>query len=399
MEGDSKENENPTGEQPSSPVEVDEFDTTTLFVGDSGSGKSTLIQSFLKPSVTKEPKSTFALEYNFARKKAGSGSGMGGERSVAHIWELGGDIYEPKLLEIPIKTLSNLSVVIVCDLSKPQNAMSSLLRWIGLVRDVVNKRIGELKATNAPHAATVRDNAMKSFREHQRDGTRVRPCEVPLYIVANKFDSFKGLGSAERRQVYQCLRFVAHYNGATLVTASSADLSLKESFRSLCNTICFGSSLKSMCETSVEKPLAVTVGRDDFENIMLGNSSGSGGDSLSQFITAQGVTRECWTRLSDLLKSFFGPADVGPEGIDGIEEGREENEFPEAEVDSMRAQRDVALAKYLQEAERKELMLSKMNMAESKEGGGGGGGRSNSSSRSGEDGSDAKAVKKKSSRK
>jgi GTPase SAR1 family protein len=64
-------------------------DTTTLFVGDSGSGKSTLIQSFLKPSNTKvspyiivfidntndtnfmkAPKSTFALDYNFARRKA-----------------------------------------------------------------------------------------------------------------------------------------------------------------------------------------------------------------------------------------------------------------------------------------------------------------------------------------
>jgi len=366
--------------EPPVPVEVDdEVDTTTLFVGDSGSGKSSLIQSFLKPTVTKEPKSTFALEYNFARKKGGSGSG-GSERSVAHIWELGGDIYEPKLLEIPLtlKGLSNTSVVIVCDLSRPQNIMTSLLRWVGLVREVINKRVGELKATNSSAVAGFREKAMGPFREHPKDSARVRPCEVPLYIVANKFDSFRALGAAERRQALQCLRFVAHYHGATLIAASTADLTLKESFRSLCNTVCFGAPLKSACETSVDKPVYVTVGRDDFEGVLLGSAAGGAGGageaSLSQFLTPQGVSRECWGRLSDLVKGVFGPADVGPEGVEGVEEGRDENEFPEAEVDSMRAQRDTLLVRYLQEAERKELMLSKMNSstADAKEGRGGG---------------------------
>jgi GTP-binding protein EngB required for normal cell division len=44
-------------------------DTTTVFVGESGCGKSSLIQTFLKPTANKDPKPTFALEYNFARKK------------------------------------------------------------------------------------------------------------------------------------------------------------------------------------------------------------------------------------------------------------------------------------------------------------------------------------------
>ena len=61
-----------------------------LFVGDAGSGKSTLIQSFLKPTVTKEPKPTFALEYAFARRKVTtSGSTSTTGKTVAHIWELG----------------------------------------------------------------------------------------------------------------------------------------------------------------------------------------------------------------------------------------------------------------------------------------------------------------------
>lgn len=102
--------------------EDDSVEATSLFVGDSGCGKSYLIQSFLKPTVTKDPKvleinswnqyksdncytasivwnlltfgcvlknnlkPTFALEYSFARKKASGNS----SKTVAHVWELGG---------------------------------------------------------------------------------------------------------------------------------------------------------------------------------------------------------------------------------------------------------------------------------------------------------------------
>ena len=65
------------------------LDCTTLLVGDSGSGKSSIWQSFLKPTLTKEPKPTFALEYSFARKKvAVSVPGVAPAKNLAHIWEL-----------------------------------------------------------------------------------------------------------------------------------------------------------------------------------------------------------------------------------------------------------------------------------------------------------------------
>ncbi len=48
-------------------------DPCIVVLGNSKSGKSSLIQCFLKPTVTKDPKPTVALDYNFARKKAGSG--------------------------------------------------------------------------------------------------------------------------------------------------------------------------------------------------------------------------------------------------------------------------------------------------------------------------------------
>lgn len=197
-------------------------DCTVIVVGDSGCGKSTLIQTFLKPSVNKEPKPTFALEYSFARKKSagGSSSAAGGppSKSVAQIWELGGDIYEPKLLEIPLtqRTLGSAAVIVVCDLSKPQNAFSSLHRWVTLVKEVIAKRVSELggrggavssiRAENGSFL-TLRDLASVPFIDHD-DASRVRPCEIPLYFVANKFDALRKAASADRRTAMQALRWV-----------------------------------------------------------------------------------------------------------------------------------------------------------------------------------------------
>ena len=128
-------------------------DMTVLFVGDAGSGKSSILQSFLKPNVNKDPKPTFALEYNFIRKKQVGTTAA--SKSVCHIWELGGDIFEPKLLEIPLslKNIGHTSVAITVDLSKPQNIVPSLLKWISYVKDIVNRRVNEILSSASGSSA------------------------------------------------------------------------------------------------------------------------------------------------------------------------------------------------------------------------------------------------------
>ena len=135
-----------------------EDSSTVLIVGDPGSGKSSLIQGFLKPNNNKDPKTTFALEYSFARRKNAGGSGG---KTLAHIWELGGDIREPKLLEIPLalETLASTSVIITVDLSKPEDSFVSLERWIKLIRTHLSQRFNELKAGD--HRMQGKAKAMK----------------------------------------------------------------------------------------------------------------------------------------------------------------------------------------------------------------------------------------------
>ena len=240
---------------------------------------------------SQEPKPTFALDYNFARKKAGSASA----KSVAHIWELGGDINEPRLLDVPITAynLTTTSIVIVCDLSKPQNCLSSLLKWLKRVREVVDRRVKDLASTDSGAAAALRETANAPYRTHSKDSSRVRPCEVSLYIVANKYDKFRDQSLSDRRCLMQVLRFVAHYYGATLITTSNVDATLKDSFRASMTGICFRTTAKPVCEVALEKPVTVSVGRDDFESILLATSRSAGATAAAEG-KASYVDRPVW---------------------------------------------------------------------------------------------------------
>jgi energy-coupling factor transporter ATP-binding protein EcfA2 len=205
-------------------LDLGEESSTVLVVGDSGCGKSTLIQSFLKPNVSKEPKPTFALEYAFARRK---NAGKENTKTLAHLWELGGDIYEPKLLSVPLNVpnLSNASVIIVLDLSKPEDCFLSMKRWLTVVREHLNARYNELKNSGSQGnslAHGMKDRAIGAYNsvttanenaaadDHSPtpaphvDISRLRVSEVPILIIANKNDLFRNKHSAaDRRTLLQ----------------------------------------------------------------------------------------------------------------------------------------------------------------------------------------------------
>jgi GTPase SAR1 family protein len=334
-------------------------DTTTVFVGESGCGKSSLIQTFLKPTANKDPKPTFALEYNFARKKVTGQASSG--KSVAHIWELGGDIYEPRLLDVAITTrnLSSTTVVICIDLSKPKNAFASLKKWIALIRgEVVKNRLAELKAKSPDEAKQMRDRAMTQYEENLNDRSKIKPCEVPLVVVGTKYDLFKAnFGLSERRAVWQVIRCVAHTHGATVLT-TSMEAGARDSLRNSVSAICFRTVQKNMLDVAPDKPVSVSPGKDDYAQIILSSLSDSTAaksrliynesDVNSFFESGKGVSPAGWAKFADHLASLFGPPDPLPEAVGDAEEKRDENEFPEVEVDEMRGQRDIALQRYVQ---------------------------------------------------
>ena len=106
-------------------------------------------------------------------------------------------------MPLTVHNLSTTAVVIVCDLSKPQNVLISLLKWIKLIKNVVDMRLKELQSTNSAAAAAIRELAVIRTSEHDKDSKRISPCDIPLYIVANKYDCFKSQSSADRRCLMQ----------------------------------------------------------------------------------------------------------------------------------------------------------------------------------------------------
>lgn len=262
-----------------------------VFMGDMSAGKSTLIQTFLKPNAAKESKPTVALDYNYARKVVNS------NKFIANFWEIGGDLVEPRLLEIPI-TKSNFhtaTAFVVCDLSKPQNAIVTVLRSISAIREVLGKRTAEIQASDVSRLNEIRERIVSSYKGHP-DANRVRPTEVPIVIVANKHDALRGMPTAERRCLLQALRFVAHYFGATLLTMSSGsgdNSTMRDAYRNFINAVAFtppGTAVKPSCETNLDKLVYITRGQDTFENILLGANLTEHSDSGKVKVSLYSIT-------------------------------------------------------------------------------------------------------------
>lgn len=355
--------------------------THLIFLGDQSSGKSTLIQTFLKPSGgAKETKPTIALDYNFARKTANN------VKYIAHIWELGGDLIEPRLLEIPVTkaSLPSAAAIICCDLSKPHNVVVSVLRSLSALKEIVKKRSDEIQATSAPLLAEHRERLQTPYKSHA-DANRVRTLDIQTVIIANKADSLRTLPASERRGLLQMLRFIAHYFGAHLIATSSNDVAARENYRNLINNLCFSTNMRPLSEVSdnSDKPLAVSRGQDTFDAILLGALEAhsqqqpqhrlvNSAAEVDQYLTHKGVTRDVWQRLTAKCAEIFGEADALPSQALGENHGDDletdgsangaanDNPFPETEIDDMRSARDAQLQRFILEQERRMEMIAKM---------------------------------------
>jgi ABC-type dipeptide/oligopeptide/nickel transport system ATPase component len=250
------------GQQPGDAVSSE---TTTLIVGNAGSGKSTLINSAFKASSSKQPRPTFALEYTFARKKVGSGAAAG--KSVAHVWELGGSIDEPKLLSVPItaRNVASASLIVCIDLSQPKNILSSARRWVRALKEMCQQAIGDARTAAMSDAAKSRLT---------NDLTKISVFPVPLCFIGTKFDKLRDLPLADRKAALLILRFVAHYCGASVYCTSSNDATTRDSFKSVFASLCFGGAAGRVYhEVSLDKPVMVSAGSDSFQDILLGGAA------------------------------------------------------------------------------------------------------------------------------
>lgn len=187
---------------------------------------------------------------------------------------------EPKLLEVVMdkSTLQSTTICLCLDLSKPQNVIVNLLRYLTLVKEVISRRVSELQATNVNALNTLRGSISSAYASHP-DISRIRPLEVGLVVIANKYAALRALQSGEKRLLMQCLRFVCHYFGASLLCSELNEGSSKDAYRAAISALAFGQAIKPINEVA-DKHVLITRAMDSYEAILLGaNLQGADGES------------------------------------------------------------------------------------------------------------------------
>jgi hypothetical protein len=151
------------------------------------------------------------------------------------------------------------------------------------VFQVLTRRTAELQSSNIHALTDLRERAAAAFKGHA-DANRTRPTDLPIVIVANKYDTFRNISQQERRSIIQALRFIAHYFGAVLLTVSTSDTAGKDNFRTVMNSICFAGSMKASAETNPEKLVFVGKAQDSFESILVGGLAEGATEGKSKVI-------------------------------------------------------------------------------------------------------------------
>lgn len=314
-----------------------------LFVGDKQSGKSTLVTQFLNPNKEDKPKPTVALEYTFGRRSTSTT-----QKDIAHIWELAGGMKVSQLIAVPItpERLPTAVVSIVIDLSKPGDAIPSLIRWTRKIKAQVDLCMKQVKSKKPALAETIMARAR--IKNNNADAEAL--CPIPLLIFATHYDVFETQDGLSRKTIQNALRYIAHAYGATVLSIATSKKPLMAMYRAIMNHHVFGTDPKKTVQNDPTKPLVLPSGKDSLEGIGMPK-----GTRPSEFEAMHLDKRlELWR---DACAEFFPPT-PGAEAGEGAEEGKEDENsdssiFREPVVDEMRAQKDDELLKYRREVERR----------------------------------------------
>ncbi|XP_015919118.2 cytoplasmic dynein 2 light intermediate chain 1 [Parasteatoda tepidariorum] len=302
-------------------------DSVLLLIGSKKGGKSTICYKFLERTET--PKNTLALEYLFGRRSKGIETG----KEICHIWELGGGTLFMDLLEIPItpENLRNLSVVLVLDLSKPEELWYTMQTLL----DAVKKRIDEVVALSKdPNLKqSLYEQAKSCIPNDHEDFDSIDPFPVPLLIMGSKYDLFQTEDFQKRKLISKCLRYVAHSKAATLQFVSSKSEALINKARVSISALVFGTTSSKSTIVDLNKPLYICAGADSFQ-------------SIGSFTTLN-VENKSLPKSLDAVKNIFSSHFPQVESKNIIpNDPAEDPHFKESDIDAMRTQKKKELLEY-----------------------------------------------------
>ncbi|XP_004401672.1 PREDICTED: cytoplasmic dynein 2 light intermediate chain 1-like [Odobenus rosmarus divergens] len=173
---------------------------SVFFIGSKNRGKTTIILRCLDRD--EPPKPTLALEYTYGRRTKGHNI----PKDIAHFWELGGGTSLLDLISIPITsdTLWTSSIVLVLDLSKPNDLWPTMEILLQATRSHVDKMIMKLGKTNSKGESEMRQKIWSNMqKDHPGDRRLLEP-----YILLAGSRLVKPLnvgGTARIRLQHPCL--------------------------------------------------------------------------------------------------------------------------------------------------------------------------------------------------
>ncbi|XP_035579083.1 cytoplasmic dynein 2 light intermediate chain 1-like [Zalophus californianus] len=134
---------------------------SVFFIGSKNRGKTTIILRCLDRD--EPPKPTLALEYTYGRRTKGHNI----PKDIAHFWELGGGTSLLDLISTPITsdTLWTFSIVLVLDLSKPNDLWPTMEILLQATRSHVGKMIMKLGKTNSKGESEMRQKIRSNMQK------------------------------------------------------------------------------------------------------------------------------------------------------------------------------------------------------------------------------------------
>ncbi|NXP50161.1 DC2L1 protein, partial [Heliornis fulica] len=300
------------------------WEKSVLFMGNKNGGKTTIILRCLERDEI--PKPTLALEYTFGRRARRHNT----RKDVAHFWELGGGTSLVELTQIPITSnnIRSFAVVLVLDLSKPNELWATMEKLLQVTRNHANKILTKLEKKNPEVAAEIKQRVRNNLQRDHPDYELVDPFPIPLLIIGSKYDIFHEFDSETRKIISKTLRFVSHYYGASLVfTGKSEALLLKA--RVFINHLAFGYDKSKSISVDYNKPLFIPSGLDSLSQI--GPPPTSSSDIGRMRVN---TPLELWKKVFE--KTF--PPENFCDSQD-TKDPAQDLQYAEHEVDAMRAQK------------------------------------------------------------
>uniref|UniRef100_A0A8D0GGD6 Cytoplasmic dynein 2 light intermediate chain 1 n=1 Tax=Sphenodon punctatus TaxID=8508 RepID=A0A8D0GGD6_SPHPU len=272
------------------------WEKSIFFMGNKNGGKTTIILRCLDRDEI--PKPTLALEYTFGRRAKGHNT----PKDIAHFWELGSGTSLLDLIHIPITTVNvrTFAIVLVLDLSKPNELWLTMENLLRVTRSHVDKLVTKLGKTN-PKAAT-------EIKQRQRSNMQK---DHPVRFFY-KYDIFHEFDSEIKKMICKTLRFVAH-----LIT------NVNLTFFPFC---LYSKSLS----VDQNKPLFIPAGMDSLSQIGPPPAS----DSDIGKLHAQ-TPVDLWKKV---FEKTFPPKNISD--LKDVKDTAQDPQYAEYEVDAMRAQKN-----------------------------------------------------------